>query len=569
MSSYRSRREWAIQLSGAGFDVLRFDFPGSGDSAGGPRDPGRLDAWTGAVEASAMWLSDVSRARRIAAIGIGLGGSIAYRALAMGAPIDDLILWGVSAKGRRHLRELRAFSYLERRHFAEQSDEPAVEDSGDGSLVVAGYTITAETQSALDDLDLSNLDFPARPGARVLMLERDGQPVDSSLKAAIERSHAALTVRSGDGYAAMMMADLPHAVSAYEVFGTVSSWLAADGDPHPLSPHIDGSPAEVEPGSAPESSSVIATGDGGLIRETAITIPHGRGELVGILTEPTGPAVGLCALWLNAGPQRRIGPNRMWVEAARRWAALGVPTFRVDLNAIGDADGESSKLLDNNNYYTGDYLEQVHLVLDELTARGLPDRFLVGGLCAGAYWALHIAAEDTRVVAAAVLNPGYLIYDRGLSNAIGQSRSVLSRLSDPHTWRRVLRGNVTPGAHLRALRIILAARLRALPRSLVRRLSRTRQDDDELTRIFDRLKDQDQRALIMFAGEERLHAQLTAAGRLEGLDRWPNVSLHHVPYPGEMHTLRPLSLQHESHRLIDELLERELARAGRWAPPEA
>ena len=62
---------------------------------------------------------------------------------------------------------------------------------------------------------------------------------------------------------------------------------------------------------------------------------------MGILTEPVGPAVDLCAVWLNAGPQRRIGPNRMWVETARRWAALGVPSVRVDLAAIGDADGDS------------------------------------------------------------------------------------------------------------------------------------------------------------------------------------------------------------------------------------
>ena len=45
---------------------------------------------------------------------------------------------------------------------------------------------------------------------------------------------------------------------------------------------------------------------------------------------------------LNSGAVRRIGPQRMWVEAARRWAALGVPTLRFDVVGVGDSDGDGS-----------------------------------------------------------------------------------------------------------------------------------------------------------------------------------------------------------------------------------
>jgi dienelactone hydrolase len=558
MSSYRGRREWAERLSGAGYEVLRIDFPGSGDSSGRPRDAERLRTWTDAVGSAARWLLGAPGVRRIVAIGIGLGGAIAYRAMAGGAPIDDLVLWGVSSRGRRHLRELRAFSYLESRGVADQESEPAVEDSGEGVLAVAGYTISAETQGALDELDLAELACPPREGTRVLVLERDGQPADARLTEAIERSGAELTVAAGDGYAAMMMADLPHSGHAEAALETVRGWLAAGGDP----PREAVPPAgETRPPAA--SHAEIATDGGGQVRETVITIPHSGGRLVGILTEPSVSAAGLCAVWLNAGPQRRIGPNRMWVEAARRWASLGVPSFRVDLAAIGDADGDSDLLLDNNNYYnTGDYLDQVGLVLDALEGRGLPSRFLVGGLCAGAYWALHIAERDTRVRAAAVLNPGYLIYDGGLSNAILQSRSMLSRLLDRATWRRVLRGQFDPAAHVRAARIIILARVRALFGRLKPRPPGARRAPDELTRVFDRLAEHGQRALVMFAGEERLLGEMSAE-RLEAMEGRPNVTLEHVRYAAEMHTLRPLILQREAHRLLDELLRRELEPAAR------
>jgi hypothetical protein len=212
------------------------------------------------------------------------------------------------------------------------------------------------------------------------------------------------------------------------------------------------------------------------------------------------------------------------------------------------------------SYYTGAYLEQVEGVLDALEARGLPPRFLVGGLCAGAYWALHVAQQDRRVSAAVVLNPGYLVYDGGLSNAIGQTRSLAPMLRERAAWGRVLRGQISPFAHLSALRTIVAAFGRSLLRRFLRVLGRKADtDEDEIARAFTRLREQNQRALVVFAGEERLYGELLAAGRLTGLERWPNVSLEHIVVAGDMHTLRPVSLQREAHRLVDELLERELA----------
>ena len=236
MCSYRSRREWAGSLAASGFAVLRIDLPGSGDSSGSPRDPERLRAWTSGVAAAARWLSGATGARRIVAIGIGLGGAIAYNALAAGAPIDDLVLWGVSARGRSHLRELRAFSYMESPQAAPGTTTPTptptptstVEEPSDGSLAVAGYVLSRDTQRELQELDLAELDCPRLQSAHVLMLERDGRAVDPRLKSSIEESGAKLTVRAGDGYAAMMMAELPHAVSAYGVFQTVASWLRSD-----------------------------------------------------------------------------------------------------------------------------------------------------------------------------------------------------------------------------------------------------------------------------------------------------------------------------------------------------
>jgi dienelactone hydrolase len=504
-------------------------------------------AWTDAVGASARWLSRAYPSRRILAIGIGIGGAIAYRAAALGAPVDDLVLWGVCSRGRRHVRELRAFSYMENPRGGEQEAQPpsTVESSDDGSLTVAGYVLSADTQRELDELDLAELDCERLKSARVLMLERDGFAVDARLRTAIEACGAEVTVSSGDGYGAMMMAELPHAVSAYAVFEKVAGWIG------------DGGAAAAGNAASPPSDVRVADGcveivmaGGERIRETPIVISH-----------PLGDPVDLCAVWLNAGPQRRIGPNRMWVETARRWAALGVPTVRIDLTAIGDAEGDSRALLDVRSYYTGAYMEQVRAVLDALQARGLPPRFLLGGLCAGAHWALSVAQDDPRVSAAAVLNAGYLVYDGGLSNAIGASRGLAPRLFTRAMWARVLRGEVTPASQLRAVRLIATALVRKLGRRAWRLLKPgATADSNEITEAFDRLLEQDKRALILFAGEERHYGELLTAGRLERLERWPNVSLVHIDVPGDMHTLRPLEMQEQARELIDGLLQGELER---------
>src|SRR5437868_1729268 len=107
--SYRGLRAWATELADAGYPAARLTLPSTGDSAGSPHDPGRLDAWTAAVSDGAGWLRQACGAERVVAIGIGLGGMAAYRAVAAGAPIDDLVLWAVPDRGRALLRELRGY----------------------------------------------------------------------------------------------------------------------------------------------------------------------------------------------------------------------------------------------------------------------------------------------------------------------------------------------------------------------------------------------------------------------------------------------------------------------------
>ena len=210
-----------------------------------------------------------------------------------------------------------------------------------------------------------------------------------------------VTVADGVGYAAMMV-EPQDARPPVAVFDLVDSWLVegeAEGGAS------DAPPSRVEPGRAAHGKAErIATREdleltrsGVELRERPMYVEAPDGPLFGILTEPLGERRDLCAVLMNAGPQRRTGPNRMWVEIARRWAVRGVPTLRFDLAGIGDSDGDAAALVRVASLYAPAYAGQARAALDTLSAHGLPGRFVVLGLCAGAYWSTHTALEDKRV----------------------------------------------------------------------------------------------------------------------------------------------------------------------------
>jgi alpha-beta hydrolase superfamily lysophospholipase len=569
MCSYRSRRDWAQRLARDGHPTLRLDLPGTGDSAGGPGDTRLMDTWTQAIATAAEWLQTECKCKWIAAIGIGLGGLLAWRSIvSFGAPIDDLILWAVPARGKTLVRELRAFSRLE--VAGQQASNDATAHIHSHSLSANGYALSAETVEALERLDLGELALPDATHRHVLALGRDKLPVDSALRNILEHSGAQLELAAGSGYGAMMI-EPQESRPPLEVFDRVSSWLTQTRS---TSGHVQETPNVArEP---VEITDIAALNVNGVpIRETPFTVNQPFGALFGILTEPCGATAQLTAVLLNAGPQRRIGPNRMWVETARRWASQGVATARIDLAGLGDADGDALRFTDTAAFYTGEFVDQVRAVMNDLESRGLPGRFVLMGLCAGAFWSAHTALADERVVSVYLLNPRALVWDAWTSTArrVRAMRELALRGS---TWRRVLRGEITLSKHIRTATAIveraigaplrMATLLRASLRDRTTSKSAATQGpaDDELDRLLDRLRNNETPVLMLFTGKEPLYRELQERGRLAQLERWPNLQLMVSGTSADTHTLAPVWLQQQVNELIDKQLGDEitLSRSG-------
>ncbi len=543
IASYRSRRSLAAGLADAGFPTLRLDLPGTGDSPGMPSDEDLVGTWTRAVAGAAESLRELTNCNSVAAFGFGLGGLLAVHALAQDAPIDDLILWGVPARGKTLVRELSAFAGLVRSQIDEDDrvsgGSPIVAEEDDGSLQVSGYTLTAETHAALAAIDLTADAIPDCEGRRALLIDRAGISVDSRLASHMEAAGFDVELAPGPSYAAIM--DHPQVRRpAFPELAVIVRWLRRRAGETGRSRQVlpDGEQAvELTVGQA-------------VISERPFAISRPYGDLTGVLSEPvTPPRSDLVAVLLNAGAIRRIGPNRMWVEVARRWAARGVPVVRLDVRGIGDSDGDEGPYEDTGRLYADDLTEDVLAALDDLPVKS-SGGFLLSGLCSGAFWALHGAIRDERVTAAIPVNIRAIVWDDTLP-ATRDARRVRQLVAGTGaTWRKAARGvnlgRLRSLARHATLGILAGPGRRAKRREIARRTDATLAD----------LRDSGKPCCFIFGQREELYDELDEEGRLAELNRWTNVELRRIP--GSDHQLRPLASQRRAHTELDEALERIL-----------
>jgi alpha-beta hydrolase superfamily lysophospholipase len=547
-ASYRSRRAWACSLARAGTPVLRVDLPGTGDSGGRIDDPDRFQSWLEAVAVAARFLHEQTHRSRVAAIGIGLGGFLAVAAAAQGAMIEDFVLWGVPARGRMIARELSAFARIEADSIVAAGGPQPPPVGSSATIAPGGFVVPGETLDALGGLDLTLLRLPPARGRRALLLGRDGIAPDDALRRMLEESAVAVEVADGQGYGTMMTvlpeaARLPRAVEEH-----VQDWLRVDGRrarvPQP------------SPGPAAVSSTLAEISVGDVqVRETPFEVTHDGTLLFGVLAEPVAaPPGGLTLILLNAGAIRRTGPSRLWVELARRWAARGVSTLRMDLEGIGDASGDDSRNLTVADLYAVDYVGQVRAVLDALTARTGQRRFALLGLCAGGYWSFHSALVDRRVSLVVMLNPRLLFWNPEIVDQ-RDARNRRTRIFRTDAWRQLTAKGwrALPGQALtRAVRVAAEPlRFRARKRAHVAAGAATEA-------ALDQLEASRTRTIFAFCDGEPLRDELAANGLLADTDKRPHIEF--VLLPGRDHVLRPLWMHEHVHAAVDRALSSELER---------
>lgn len=367
-------RRVARRLSETGFLVIRFDYDGTGDSAGDALDGQRVDAWQ-ATTAAATDLARSLTDAPIVLVGFRFGCLLAaHEAATSGA--DSVVLWDPVRSGRAFLREQRT------RQVAAFGDP-----SGDADVVSGvGVAFDEETVRAMPSLKLTVLE--QHPVAHGLVLGRGEHPGGSSLLTSDGTPFD--YARATDQDDLLLNQKIP-----WSSIDATLAWFDttyAVGDPWP-----------VDPANTVDVRNELST-EAAWFEEI---VPLGPHDLFGIRTVPRRPATGPTLVFVPDAHTPHSGLSRMWTEIARSLASEGFESIRFDLSGCGDSETQDGSV--GHRIGLVEHIQDVDDVLDDPLVAGAGNGFVLIGTCSGSYLSLE-AALRRQTAGLCLINPAFAIW---------------------------------------------------------------------------------------------------------------------------------------------------------------
>lgn len=401
--SHRSVRAFALSAAALGVPVLRFDYGGTGDS--GDIDPAtnQLAAWSRDAVAAVDELRRRTGVGHGCLLGFRLGVTVAALAAANCDSVKALIAVAPVTNGRRYLRELRTIQMGsgQKVNSAEAQVARPVE--------VSGFTLSAATVAALNETDLSAMNLPAV--SELLVVDRSESPGARSWADGLSAGGANLRYLALPGFVRMMMT-APHLTNVPQsMIDATRDWLMRFCVGEPESAVRSSDPGNQDIDTGEPWCSFAASASEGILTERSVILPC-QPRLFGIVTEP--PRSDACrrgVILLNAGATHHVGPNRMYVTLARRWAERGCLVLRIDLAGLGDSATAHGR--PENEVYPGTAVDEVAAAVEMLRSRYGTADIALGGLCSGAYHALRAAAAKVAVTRVLMVNPLNFFWRQG------------------------------------------------------------------------------------------------------------------------------------------------------------
>lgn len=430
---HRSLRHMALAAADRGLPALRFDYPGTGDSAGDELDPGRVPAWIASVSHAIDALKRETGVARVCLVGIRLGALLAATAASARTDVAGLVAIAPVVSGRTFVRELKALGSTD------GSGRPAVDENG--VLEAGGFAIAHDAQGALSALDLLKLE--QLPAPRVLVVARDDIPPDMRWSVHLQQHGGVVENPEIPGYTAMLGGLSPHeTLVPTDMVEATIRWMAALGD-------AVQAPRQAVTSQLPSGLKIHprAGTAGKAVRERAWSMEGPGGPLVGILSTAddgvTAERPGV--LLLPPGGDRRVGSSRLLVHAARRLAAQGHVVLRLDVGGLGDSPAHAGQR--DNWPYNPAVLDDIAQVVEVMRRELGVSRCAVAGHCSGAYNALRTAIAGSRIDAVVMVNPLVFLANsdidtlpvpRATIEAEYTARAYRRNLGDWARWKSIL-----------------------------------------------------------------------------------------------------------------------------------
>ena len=184
LRAHRAFRNLAIAIAERGHHVIRFDYFGTGDSAGSS-DEHTVEQSLADIAAAIEEVKDISEAAEVSLVGLRLGATLAMLAASGRRDVDRVILWDPVVDGGTHLASL---TLLQREWLEDRMGQQAP-DVGDSELL--GFPLTPEMRSHLVATRITPP--PALRARHVGLYVSSDEPEYRSLRESLEA--ARVTVR--------------------------------------------------------------------------------------------------------------------------------------------------------------------------------------------------------------------------------------------------------------------------------------------------------------------------------------------------------------------------------------
>lgn len=218
--AHRPYRRLARALTEVGFPVLRFDYSGCGDSAGGD-ELASLEVWTQDVTEAIDAIHARCSAASLCLIGGRLGAAIALRVAAEREDVRSLVLWDPVVSGPDYVRSLER----EHREMLAQAHVTEGDAPGHGATEILGFLLPDRVRKELNE-SLDMLQVPPGIVGDVLLVDSNGNGATDELErrlaergAAVVREHAAGEQPWAWG------ADVARAVLPVNAIESIVSWV--------------------------------------------------------------------------------------------------------------------------------------------------------------------------------------------------------------------------------------------------------------------------------------------------------------------------------------------------------
>lgn len=376
-NGYRSLRVLADALAREGYPVLRFDYPGTGDS----RDEygeHLWRAWRQSVKDAGNWLRRTVGAECLILMGVRIGAGLAAVEAARRDDIAGLVLFEPFFHARSFVLQLVTESRLRKRMPA-NGNTP--DDAG-------GLQVGELNFSTPDVVEMRNTDF-----TRLAF----GKAMPTAVFSRIDRERISDRLepwcRQGIKLTAYPFEDFEALLRPNQHSGE------AEIDPAAL---LDWMNREIPHGMGQARISSLPRSLKSEHWEEKIVRFGSHSHLVGMLCAPKAGSA-LAVIICNSGGNPRHGFARSGVTLARGLADAGITSFRFDFSGLGDSIHLENAIDTQSDVFRQERTGDLSAAVDALKALGIR-RFAIHGLCSGAFHAVQAAYVDSRIEALITIN---------------------------------------------------------------------------------------------------------------------------------------------------------------------